>query len=71
MLRAAAGSLPFIPRGETLPTRTLTVDDLPIDRSNVAAITAASFVTSAPTLAAIAAMPEVNSRATVRASACA
>jgi len=40
MLRAAAGSLPFIPRAETLPARTLTVDELPIDRSNVAAYAA-------------------------------
>jgi acyl dehydratase len=40
MLRAAAGSLPFIPRGEGLPARTLTVDELPIDRSNVAAYAA-------------------------------
>lgn len=37
MLRAAAGSLPFIQRGDTLPSRTLTVDDLSIDPANVAA----------------------------------
>lgn len=37
MLRAAAGSLPFIPRSDHLPARTLTVDELAIDRSNVAA----------------------------------
>ncbi len=37
MLRAAAGSLPFIPRGDHLPNRTLTVEDLSIDPSNVAA----------------------------------
>jgi acyl dehydratase len=37
LLRAAAGSLPFIPRGESLPARTLTVDELAIDPSNVAA----------------------------------
>jgi hypothetical protein len=36
LLRAAAGALPFVPRGGHLPTRTLTVDDLPIDRANVA-----------------------------------
>jgi len=36
LLRAAAGALPFVPRGDHLPTRTLTVDDLPIDRGNVA-----------------------------------
>ena len=36
MLRAAAGALPFVPRGDHVPTRTVTVDDLPIDRTNVA-----------------------------------
>ncbi|WP_319436008.1 MaoC/PaaZ C-terminal domain-containing protein [Mycobacterium sp. RTGN5] len=40
LLRAAAGSLPFIPRGENLPNRTLTVDELAIDPSNVAAYAA-------------------------------
>ncbi|HUL98203.1 MAG TPA: dehydratase, partial [Mycobacterium sp.] len=40
MLRAAVGSLPFVPRGGSLPARTLTVDELPIDRSNVAAYAA-------------------------------
>jgi acyl dehydratase len=40
MLRAAAGALPFIPRGDDLPNRTLTVAELPIDRSNVAAYAA-------------------------------
>ena len=28
MLRAAAGALPFVPRSDSLPDRTLTVDDL-------------------------------------------
>jgi acyl dehydratase len=37
LIRAAAGALPFIPRGDTLPERTLTVDDLTIDAANVAA----------------------------------
>ena len=37
LLRAAAGSLPFVPRGDSLPDRTLTVDNLEIDRANVAA----------------------------------
>jgi acyl dehydratase len=37
LLRAAAGALPFVPRGETLPDRTLTVEDLAIDPANVAA----------------------------------
>ncbi|BBZ35835.1 MaoC/PaaZ C-terminal domain-containing protein [Mycolicibacterium confluentis] len=40
MLRAAAGALPFISRGDTLPDRTLTVSELPIDRANVAAYAA-------------------------------
>ncbi len=40
MVRAAAGALPFIPRGSTLPDRTLTVGELPIDRANVAAYAA-------------------------------
>lgn len=34
---AAAGALPFIPRSESLPQRTLTVEDLTIDPANVAA----------------------------------
>lgn len=33
---AAVGALPFVPRSETLPTRTLTVEDLRIDPVNVA-----------------------------------
>jgi acyl dehydratase len=37
LLRAAAGALPFVPRGDSLPDRTLTVDDLAIDPANVAA----------------------------------
>ena len=40
MARAAAGALPFVPRGDRLPSRTLVVDDVPIDRSNVAAYAA-------------------------------
>jgi hypothetical protein len=36
MLRAAAGALPFVPRSDSLPTRTLNVDELPINRANVA-----------------------------------
>jgi hypothetical protein len=36
MLRAAAGALPFVPRGGQLPARTVTVHELPIDRANVA-----------------------------------
>ncbi|MDN4516625.1 MULTISPECIES: MaoC/PaaZ C-terminal domain-containing protein [Mycolicibacterium] len=33
---AVAGALPLVPRGDTLPTRTLTVEDLTIDPVNVA-----------------------------------
>jgi hypothetical protein len=35
MLRAAAGALPFIPRGDTLPERSVRVDGIEIDRANV------------------------------------
>lgn len=42
MLKAAAGSLPIIPRGDSLPNRKLTVDELRIDRSHVAAYAAAT-----------------------------
>lgn len=37
MLRAVVGALPFIPRDDTLPARTVTVDELSIDPANVAA----------------------------------
>jgi acyl dehydratase len=37
LVRAAAGALPFVQRGDTLPDRTLRVDELPIDPANVAA----------------------------------
>lgn len=40
MVRAAVGALPLIPRGDALPTRVAGVDDLPIDRANVAAYAA-------------------------------
>src|SRR6201993_5415724 len=36
MLRAAAGALPFVPRTDQLPSRTVTVEELPIDQTNVA-----------------------------------
>jgi len=36
MLRAAAGALPLVPRSDQLPSRTVTVEELPIDQSNVA-----------------------------------
>jgi len=36
MLRAAAGALPLVSRGDQLPSRTVTVEELPIDRTNVA-----------------------------------
>ena len=37
LLRAAAGALPMVPRSDSLPDRTLTVDELEIDAANVAA----------------------------------
>ena len=37
LVRAAAGAIPFVPRGDTLPDRTITVDELAIDPANVAA----------------------------------
>jgi acyl dehydratase len=40
LLRAAAGALPFVPRSDTLPDRTLTVEELAIDSANVAAYAA-------------------------------
>src|SRR5437588_10821382 len=40
LVRAAAGVLPFVTRGNDVPTRTLTVHDTPIDRANVAAYAA-------------------------------
>ncbi|WP_191496247.1 MaoC/PaaZ C-terminal domain-containing protein [Mycobacterium simulans] len=40
MLRAAAGALPVVPRGDQLPSRTVTVEELPIDHANVAAYAA-------------------------------
>ena len=40
LVRAAAGALPFVPRSDSLPDRTLTVEDLPIDSANVAAYAA-------------------------------
>jgi MaoC dehydratase-like protein len=36
MLRAAAGALPLVPRGGQLPSRTVSVEELPIDQANVA-----------------------------------
>src|SRR5689334_1993962 len=36
MLRAAAGALPVVSRGNELPTRTVAIDELPIERANVA-----------------------------------
>lgn len=40
LVRAAAGALPFVPRGDHLPDRTLTVPDVPIRRADVAAYAA-------------------------------
>ncbi|OAN35425.1 MaoC/PaaZ C-terminal domain-containing protein [Mycolicibacterium iranicum] len=48
---AAAGALPFLPRGDTLPNRTLTVEDLAIDPANVAeyaAVTGLRFDNTVP-----------------------
>src|SRR6201997_5507877 len=36
MLRAAAGTLPFVSRSDQVPSRTVTVEELPIDQTNVA-----------------------------------
>ncbi|OBG91860.1 dehydratase [Mycobacterium sp. E3251] len=36
MLRAAAGALPVVSRGDQLPTRTVDIEEMPIDRTNVA-----------------------------------
>ncbi|MGV0627787.1 MaoC/PaaZ C-terminal domain-containing protein [Mycolicibacter minnesotensis] len=40
MVRAVAGALPFVPRTQTLPSRTLRVDELTIDPAHVAAYAA-------------------------------
>ena len=37
LVRASAGALPLIPRGDTVPNHTRSVEDLAIDRSNLAA----------------------------------
>lgn len=36
MLRAAAGALPLVPRGEQLPSRTVSIEEMPIDHAKVA-----------------------------------
>src|SRR6478609_1109595 len=51
MLRAAAGALPFVTRGDHLPVKTLTVPELAIDRANVAdyaAVTGLRFGDAVP-----------------------
>lgn len=51
LLRAAVGALPLIPRGESVPDRTLTVDELAIDPVNVAeyaAVTGLQFGDTVP-----------------------
>lgn len=51
MLRAAAGALPVVPRGSQLPTRTVTLDELPIDHANVseyAAVTGLQYGNNVP-----------------------
>jgi acyl dehydratase len=42
MARAAVGALPFVPRGDRLPDRVADVDDLQIERANVAAYAAST-----------------------------
>lgn len=51
MLRAVAGALPFVKRPDTLPERTLRVDELAIDATNVAAyahVTGLRFADAVP-----------------------
>jgi acyl dehydratase len=51
MALAAAGALPFISRGDTIPDRTVTVDELAIDPANVAeyaAVTGLRFGDAVP-----------------------
>ena len=51
LARAAAGALPFVRRGDTLPTRTVSVEGLTIDPANVAAyaaLTGLRFADSVP-----------------------
>ena len=50
MARAVAGSLPFIPRGDQLPDKTLTITDLAIDRNNVAEYAAVTGLRYADTV---------------------
>ncbi len=50
MIRAAAGALPLIPRGEHLPEKTLTVSDVVIDRDNVAQYAALTGLRYADTI---------------------
>jgi acyl dehydratase len=51
MVLAAAGALPFVSRGDSLPDRTVTIDDLAIDQANVAeyaAVTGLRFGDAVP-----------------------
>jgi acyl dehydratase len=51
MLLAAAGALPFVSRGDTIPDRTVTITDLAIDPANVAeyaAVTGLRFGDAVP-----------------------
>lgn len=51
MVLAAAGALPFVSRGDTIPDRTVTITDLAIDPANVAeyaAVTGLRFGDSVP-----------------------
>ena len=47
MLRAAAGALPLVPRSDQLPSRTVIVEELPIDQTNVAEYAGAADAQSA------------------------
>ena len=51
LVRAALGALPLIARGDRLPEKTLTVDDVVIDRSDVAAYAAVTGLRYGDTVA--------------------
>ena len=50
LLRGAVGALPFVRRSDELPDTTVSVDDLPIDRANVAAYAAVTGLRYADTV---------------------
>ena len=57
MFRAAVGSLPLIPRNDRLPDRRIVVEELPIDRADVAAYAAVIAVSMKPGATALIVMP--------------